>query len=82
MEKSFVPWKQIIQFHREIAIRSEESFFSFELDDTGSESFSYITDEAIYKMQVNPLIIHFSVNIPQYSTDIIFSILFINISKN
>lgn len=56
MEKSFVPWKQIIQFHREIAIRSEESFFSFELDDTGSESFSYITDEAIYKMQVNPFV--------------------------
>ena len=53
MEKSFVPWKQIIQFHKEIAIRSEESFFSFELDDYGSERFSYIANDAISKMQVN-----------------------------
>ena len=56
MEKSFVPWKQIIQFHREIAIRSEESFFSFELDDAGSERFSYMADEAVYKMQVNAFV--------------------------
>lgn len=53
MQESTIPWKQIIEFHREIAIRSEESFFSFDMDDQGSERFSYMRNEAVQKMQVD-----------------------------
>lgn len=53
MRESTIPWKQIIEFHREIAIRSEESFFSFDMDDQGSERFSYMRNEAVQKMQVD-----------------------------
>ena len=48
-----MPWKHIIEFHREIAIRSEESFFSFGIDDQGSERFSYMSNEAVQGMQVD-----------------------------
>lgn len=50
MEGQSIPWKRIIEFHREIAIRSEESFFSFSIDDHGSERFSYLDNKAVNKM--------------------------------
>ena len=53
MQTGNMPWKQIIEFHREIAIRSEESFFSFDIDDQGSERFSYMNNQAVQKMQVD-----------------------------
>ena len=53
MESQTIPWKQIIEFHREIAVRSEESFFSFSIDDRGSERFSYLDNKAVEKMNVD-----------------------------
>ena len=53
MEGQSIPWKRIIEFHREIAIRSEESFFSFSIDDHGSERFSYLDNKAVNKMNVD-----------------------------
>ena len=65
MRESTIPWKQIIEFHREIAIRSEESFFSFDMDDQGSERFSYMRNEAVQKMQVDLNVISFRSQQPQ-----------------
>lgn len=53
MENQSIPWKQIIEFHREIAIRSEESFFSFGIDDRGSDRFSYLHNKVVDKMNVD-----------------------------
>ena len=53
MKNQNMPWKHIIEFHREIAIRSEASFFSFGLDDHGSERFSYMNNKVVRKMQVD-----------------------------
>ena len=53
MKNQNIPWKHIIEFHREIAIRSEASFFSFGLDDHGSERFSYMNNKVVRKMQVD-----------------------------
>ena len=47
------PWKQIAQFHREIGVRSEESFFTFKADDSGSERYSFIYDSVFEKTQIN-----------------------------
>ena len=52
MKDYLIPWINIVKFHREIATRSEESFFSFRVNDQGSEHFSYINSHAITKMQI------------------------------
>ena len=68
MSNGTIPWKQIIEFHREIAIRSEESFFSFEINDLGSERFSYLDNRVVWRMQVDSRI-----RLSAFSNQLIFS---------
>lgn len=52
MHNSTMPWHDIIEFHREIAVRSEESFFSFNVDENNSERFSFIKPGIVNHMLV------------------------------
>lgn len=68
METENMPWKRIVEFHREIAMRSEESFFSFGIDDQGSERFSYMNNQIVRKMQVDSRI-----TLERFSNPLIFT---------
>ena len=52
MQKNVMPWKRLLEFHKEIAMKSEDNFFSFETDDQHSERFSYLSNDAVCKMQI------------------------------
>lgn len=43
-KKREIPWKRIIQFHKEITHRAEENFFTLPLTETNSERWSRISD--------------------------------------
>ena len=49
-----IPWNRIAEFHKEVEIRSEESFFSFNIEGKANDNYSFLDYDVVLRMNVDP----------------------------